>query len=133
MANAADKPDSFFDALGLHAKNIRQQMTQVRLAAQDAVREVQSTVEESRDHMKKHRPPWNSEHHPESEIIDLGRKPGAAKRFVQAGVAIVVLGLMASGAIAFAAFVLQIALAFLLAISILGLRIDLGPGHFAGR
>ena len=133
MVNESDKPGSFFDTVGTHARNIRQQMTQVRLAAQDAVREVRNTVEESREHMKKHRGQWNSPHSPESEIIDLGRKPGAAKRIVQAGVAIVVLGLMASGAIAFATFVLQIALAFLLAISILGLRIDLRPGQFAGR
>jgi len=133
MSETTDESASFLSALNAQAQNIREELNQARLSVRDALREIRTTFDESRSHFKSKGHPTSSLGEPQFDVIDLGRKKGLAKRMLQGGVAAIVLGLMASGAVAFALFALQVAVAFLLAVSILGVRIDMNPGAFTNH
>jgi hypothetical protein len=133
MTERTNETSSFLNALNAQAKDILDELRQVRLSVRETIRDIRNTVDESRAHMKSKGHPVSSLGEPHHDVIDLGAKKGLPKRILQGGVATIVLALMAGGAAAFALFALQIAVAFLLAVSILGIRIDMNPSAFTNR
>jgi hypothetical protein len=61
----------------------------------------------------------------EPPIIDVGERPSALVRLLQGATGLVVLALLAGGALSLFTFFLQLVVAYVLATQVLGLRIDL--------
>ena len=129
MGKDNQETSGFSSAFFTYASNLKSQLRQVRLAAKDSMRDVRETVDRTKEQLHRDFPGLGSKPDQNSGVIDVGRKRHLGIRLVQGGAGIVVIGLMIGGAASIALFALQIALAFFIAVHILGIRIDLNPLH----
>ena len=123
--NNAGFSSSFF----AYAKDLKTHIEQIRLAAKDSIREVKETVGRSKGQFHADFPGLGGNPDEDGQVIDIGKKRNLGMRLVQGGAGLVVMGLMVGGVLTFTLFALQIALAFFIAVHVLGIRIDLNPLH----
>lgn len=107
-------------------RSLRDRIADAREAAERGVRNARRVFEEAREEASQAVRQMGL---PEARanVIDVGDRPGGLTRLLHGAAGVLILALLAGGAVTLFTFFLQLLAAYLLAVGVLGLRLDLDP------